>query len=64
MSRKPKAPPGSGAKGNTEQPVPTKIAEADDDGNDFFSLAASGKVRPRVREPEKTHYECGCCRWW
>lgn len=44
-------------------PTATKIAKPPTPGKGFLAKAASGKVRPGVREHGRSHYECDCCRW-
>jgi hypothetical protein len=40
-----------------------QIAKPPRAGKGFVAKAAAGKVRPEVREPDRSHYMCGCCRW-
>lgn len=43
----------------------TNVNQIDDSTPGFWRLAATGKVRPRVREADVSHYTCtqSCCEW-
>lgn len=47
----------------TEQATPEAYPGTGIERPNLWVEAAAGKVRPRPREPERTHYGCRCCRW-
>jgi hypothetical protein len=52
-----------GPAANRTPKTATNPNRADDNTLGFWDLAAEGKVRPFVREPRVSHYECHSCRW-
>ena len=41
----------------------TNVNHIDDSTPGLWRLAIMGRARPVPREPDTTHYGCGCCRW-